>query len=404
MSQFEIKVPSVGESVTEGTLSEWLKKDGELVEMNQVLFVLETDKASMEVTAEKKGVLKHKVSAGDTVTVGQIVGVIDTSGIPKTSSFEPTKPAPAPKKEEKPSPPPEIKKEEPSPSLKDSSSFLESPTKTKEDYLKSLESPPPKRSSFFSDQKEIKKDSPFLPPLPPQADFPQEVVKKPMTRLRQTIAKRLVHSQQTAALLTTFNEINMKTVVELRKNFKEEFKQKYGVNLGFMGFFVKACVEALKAFPKVNASMEGTDILYKNFYNVGVAVGTEKGLFVPVIRNADKLSVADVEKSIKHYAIKARNGQIEMSDLADGTFTISNGGVYGSLLSTPIVNPPQSAILGLHKIEERPVAVDKRVEIHPMMYVALSYDHRLIDGSESVRFLGHIKECIENPSRIFLGV
>lgn len=225
-----------------------------------------------------------------------------------------------------------------------------------------------------------------------------------MSKLRQTIARRLIESQQTAAILTTFNEIDMSGVMGLRAKYKDSFKEKYGVSLGFMGFFVKATISALKAFPQVNAEIEGTSILYKDFINMGIAVSTEKGLLVPVIRNADQLSIAEIELAIRHFAIKARDGKIALDDLADGTFTISNGGVFGSLMSTPILNPPQSGILGLHKIEDRAVVINGKVEVRPMMYVALSYDHRIIDGRESVSFLVKIKEGLEDPSRLLLDI
>lgn len=225
-----------------------------------------------------------------------------------------------------------------------------------------------------------------------------------MSKLRQTIARRLVEAQQTAAILTTFNEIDMSAVMDLRARYKDSFKEKYGVSLGFMGFFVKAAVEALKAFPQVNSEIDGTDILFKDYINMGIAVSTEKGLLVPVIRDADQLSVAEIELAIRHYAMKARDGKITLDDLADGTFTISNGGVFGSLMSTPILNPPQSGILGLHKIEERPIAVEGQVVVRPMMYVALSYDHRIVDGRESVSFLVKIKEGLEDPSRLLLEI
>ncbi len=241
-------------------------------------------------------------------------------------------------------------------------------------------------------------------PQPKVAAQGQTTTREPMTKLRQTIARRLVEAQHNAAILTTFNEIDMTNVMALRSKYKEKFKEKYNINLGFMGFFVKAAVEALKAFPRVNGFIDGNDIIFNHFFNVGIAVGTEKGLVVPVVRNADLLSIAEVEMSIKHYAEKARDGKISLDDLTGGTFTISNGGVYGSLMSTPILNPPQSGILGLHKIEERPIAIAGKVEIRPMMYVALSYDHRIIDGKEAVSFLVKVKECVEAPERLLLEI
>ncbi|RME14768.1 MAG: 2-oxoglutarate dehydrogenase complex dihydrolipoyllysine-residue succinyltransferase [Bdellovibrio sp.] len=417
MSTVEIKIPAVGESITEATIAEWVKKDGEYVHRDDVLLMLETDKASVEVVAEADGKLKIKVPEGETVEIGTVVGEIDTSAKEegKVKQAEP-----ASQKEEMPSTPEEglqasHKSESPAPQgqspavrrlaeeFKVDTSQIAGTGRggrvTKGDVLKSLSSEPQKEKG----QKEASEE---LPPLPQvKTESVQEAQRRePMSRLRQTIARRLVEAQHTAAILTTFNEINMEAVIQLRKKYKETFEKKHGIRLGFMGFFVKAAVEALKAYPRVNGWIEGNDIVYNNYYNIGIAVGTDRGLMVPVVRHADQLSIAEIEMSIKHYAQKARAGKISIEDLQGGTFTISNGGVYGSLMSTPILNPPQSGILGLHKIEERPIAINGEVKIKPMMYVAFSYDHRIIDGTESVGFLVKIKECIEDPARMLLKV
>ncbi len=414
----EIKVPAVGESITEATIAEWVKKNGEYVNRDDVLLVLETDKASVEVVAESAGVLTTQAEEGDTVQIGAIVGSIDTSTAktsapsPSSSSQSPT-PAKSQQSTSEETPPtsahPELQKHL-SPATKKiveenqlRPENIEGTGRggriTKQDALAAIESSPTPTKQA---------ESSSIPPRPAPSlgasASQNKILREPMTRLRQTIAKRLVEAQHTAAILTTFNEIDMSSAMALRKKYNEAFEKKHGVKLGFMGLFVKASIEALKAFPKVNASIEGTDIIYKNFNNIGIAVGTEKGLIVPIIKDAQALSIAEVELTIKHYANKAREGKISIEDLSDGTFTISNGGVYGSLMSTPILNPPQSGILGLHKIEERPVALNGQVVIRPMMYVALSYDHRIIDGSESVQFLVKIKECMEDPARMLLEI
>lgn len=407
----EIKVPAVGESITEATIAEWAKQSGDFVHRDDILLVLETDKASVEVVAENDGVLTTKIEEGETVDIGTVVGEIDT---------EASAPAGEAKNAEAPAPTPAAPvTSSPTAAHPDLQAHLSPATKkiveekhlnpntingsgrggriTKADALNATSTPTATTAPAAVPAK--------IPPLPtPQTGSAQEIVREPMNRLRQTIAKRLVEAQHTAAILTTFNEIDMSETMDLRKRYKEGFEKRHGVKLGFMGFFVKATLEALKAFPKVNASIEGTDVLMKNFNNIGIAVGTPKGLIVPVIKNAQNLSVAEIELSIKHYAMKAREGKIGIDDLSDGTFTISNGGVYGSMMSTPILNPPQSGILGLHKIEERPIALNGEVVIRPMMYVALSYDHRIIDGSESVQFLVKIKECMEDPARMLLEI
>jgi 2-oxoglutarate dehydrogenase E2 component (dihydrolipoamide succinyltransferase) len=398
---FEIKVPAVGESISEATIGEWQKKDGEYVNRDEVLLVLETDKASVEVVAETSGVLKTKAKEGDVVPIGATIGEIDEAAAkPKgseaqaaaktsttkssTSASEDLSPAVRKLIADKGLNPADIKGTGPKGNI------------TKEDVL-----------NFSSDEKPKASEKPATPttaPKKPAAAAQQQEERVPMTTLRKRIAERLVQSQHTAAILTTFNEIDMSEVMALRSRYKEEFKEKYGVGLGFMGFFVKSVIEALKAYPRVNAFIDGGDLIFHNYFNIGIAVGTEKGLMVPVLKGAEHMSVAEIEIGIKAYAQKARDGKISVDDLSGGTFTISNGGVYGSLMSTPILNPPQSGILGMHKIEERPVAVNGQVVIRPMMYVALSYDHRIIDGSESVSFLVKVKQGLEDPARLILEI
>ncbi|MCE3010310.1 MAG: 2-oxoglutarate dehydrogenase complex dihydrolipoyllysine-residue succinyltransferase [Proteobacteria bacterium] len=412
--KYEVKVPAVGESVTEATIGQWLKKNGEAVKRNEVLLLLETDKASVEVIAEQDGVLTVSVEQGQTVPIGSTVAVIDSEGkaTAAPAAAKPTVPAAAPS----------------APSMTAATGGREihadlknhlSPAVQKIVTEKGLD--PASVSGTGKDGRLTKEDvmkaspavaaaAPLRAPAPavdmtlrgPSKQGEQKRVA--MNNIRKKIAERLVYSQQSTATLTTFNEIDMSRVMEIRNKYKDKFKERYGVSLGFMGFFVKATIEALKAWPAVNAFIDGTDMVYNNYYNVGVAVGTEKGLIVPVIRDADLMSVAQVEMAIRDYAIKARDGKISIDDLSGGTFTISNGGVYGSLMSTPILNPPQSGILGMHKIEERPMAINGKVEIRPMMYVALSYDHRIIDGKEAVSFLVKIKEGIEDPERLLIEI
>jgi len=363
-----VLVPAVGESISSGVLSAWHKKDGDHVSVGELLFTLDTDKVSSEVTALEAGVLKITVAEGAEVPIGSAVGEIDTA-------------AAAPAAAEK---------------LEAGSSKL---GKDKEEAKK------PAPSSEVT--------APKNPPAPPSAPAPSSqlptptrpegrVSRRKLTPLRRKIAMQLVNAQQTAAILTTFNEVDMSAVMSLRKDVQEGFQAKHGVKLGFMSFFIKATVEALQAVPQINAQLEGDELIENHYYDIGVAVGTEKGLVVPVIRGCETLSLAGLEKELLGYAVKAREGKIGLSDLQGGCFTISNGGVYGSLLSTPILNPPQSGILGMHKIQERPVAIDGKVEIRPMMYLALSYDHRVVDGKEAVTFLIKIKEALENPVRLFL--
>jgi len=407
----DIKVPSLGESVTEATIVRWYKNIGDSVIIDEPLLELETDKVTLEVPAPATGQLSDiKVKDGDTVEVGTILGVINEGAIEIKTEAE----AEVVEKKEpvvKQDPITEVPKintqvdstpvsNELSPAVRkivaennininDITPSGKSGRITKEDALNSL------------NQKTINVEN-YSSPEPVNNTMQTERV--PMSRLRKTIAKRLKDAQNTAAILTTFNEVDMSELIKVRSEYKEFFEKKHGVKLGFMSFFVKACITALKEIPEVNAEIENDDIIYKNYYNVGVAVGTDQGLVVPVVRNADQLTVADIEKSISSLGKKARDGKLSISDMQDGTFTISNGGVYGSLMSTPIINPPQSAVLGMHKIQERPIAVDGNVVIRPMMYLALSYDHRLVDGKAAVTFLVRVKESLEDPRRILLSV
>jgi len=376
----DVTIPTVGESITSGLISAWHKKDGETVQPGDVLLTLETDKVTTEITAEGSGVLKIKAGEGQEVKIGEVVATIEESGaVPAPAPAAP--PAPEPAAPQAPAPAPAAKKK---------------PAK------EPAAAPPPPAPI-----QETAAPAPLAETAPepaPQATDDARVTRKRLSPLRRKIATQLVMAQQTAAILTTFNECDMTAVMGLRKQTQEAFQQKYGVKLGFMSFFVKATVAALKAVPTVNSQLEGEELIINHFYDVGVAVGTERGLVVPVVRDADKKSFAQIEQSILDYAGKAREGKIKIEDLQGGVFTISNGGVYGSLLSTPILNPPQSGILGLHKIQERPMAVNGQVVIRPMMYLALSYDHRVVDGKEAVTFLVHIKDAIENPVRLLLEV
>lgn len=413
--KYEVKVPAVGESVTEAVIGEWVKKNGEAVKRNDVLMLLETDKASVEVVAEHDGVLSTKADQGATVLIGSVVAVIDSEG--KATAAATTPPTSATKSAPAPTASAPAASKEIHPDLKNhlSPAVAKAVAErgvdpagiagtgrdgrlTKEDVLKapaaSLATPAAAKSA----------PAPTVDMTLRGPSKQGEQKRVPMNNIRKKIAERLVYSQQSTATLTTFNEIDMSKVFELRNKYKDKFKEKYGVNLGFMGFFVKATIEALKAWPAVNAFIEGHEMVYNNYFNIGVAVGTEKGLIVPVIRDADMMSIAQVEMAIRNYALKARDGKISIDDLSGGTFTISNGGTYGSLMSTPILNPPQSGILGMHKVEDRPVAINGKVEIRPMMYVALSYDHRIIDGKEAVSFLVKIKEGVEDPERLLIEI
>lgn len=418
----DIKVPAVGESITEATIAAWSKKDGDFVKKNDVLLSLETDKATVEVVAEQDGKLAISTPAGQVVKIGAVVGSIDTAAVgasvPRATAAEAPSAPPSPA----PSAPPAagaVSHDVLSPAARRvveerglNASAIQGSGKdgriTKYDAL-TAPAPVAGLASLGVAPSPAPVSAPAPAPVsslkPPGMEGPMGGVRRvPMTTIRKRIAERLVQAQHTAAILTTFNEVDMSAVMALRDRYKDKFKEKHGVSLGFMGFFVKACIEALRQIPEVNAYIEGEEIVYHDYYNVGVAVGTEKGLVVPVIRHAEELSIAGVELAIRNFAVKAREGKISPNDLAGGTFTISNGGVYGSLMSTPILNPPQSGILGMHKIEDRPVVVDKQIVVKPMMYLALSYDHRIIDGKGAVTFLVKVKEALEDPGRMLLEV
>jgi len=411
-----ILVPTLGESVTEATVAKWLKKAGEQVNEDEPIVELETDKVSVEVTSPKTGTLSEiTIKEGDTVEVGAKLGVIGEAGAAVQSEPEEKKELNIEKKEEAKK---EAVKEQPIKELKEEVK----PEKVVQLNVEKKPEPSPAAKRVIEENKIdisnvqgtgkrgqiLKSDLIGLMGLNPGIDKkfqekgPEERVK--MSRLRATIAKRLKEAQNTAAMLTTFNEVDMSMIMQIRKDNKEEFEKIYGVKLGFMSFFVKACVNALQTFPSVNAEIQGEEIVYKNYYNVGVAVGTDKGLVVPVVRGADQMSFADIEKEIITLGGKARDGQLTIDELQGGTFTITNGGIYGSMLSTPILNPPQSGVLGMHNIVQRPVVINGKVEVRPIMYLALSYDHRIIDGKEAVSFLVRVKEILEDPRRLFLDL
>ncbi len=392
----EIVVPNLGESVSEATVAKWFKKPGESVKQDEPLVELETDKVTMEVNAPASGALKEiKVQEGSTVEVGALLGLLEVGAAGKAAAAAPAAPQ-APAKAAAPVP------------AAGNGAPQSGPAARK--LLEETGVNPASIQGTGKDGRITKGDVLAVPASTPSlpaagnAGVARREERVKMSKLRQVIAKRLKDSQNTAAILTTFNEIDMSNVMALRSEYKDAFEKKHNIRLGFMGFFVKAAVNALKEIPAVNASIEGDEIVYKNYCDIGVAVGTEQGLVVPVIRNADQLSIAEIEAELARLAAKAREGSLAMSDLTGGTFTVSNGGVYGSLMSTPIINPPQSGILGMHKTEERPVAIKGQVVIRPMMYVALSYDHRIIDGRESVTFLVKVKEAIEDPRRLLLGL
>lgn len=418
----EIRVPTLGESVVEATIGKWFKKEGEAVAQDEPVVELETDKVTVEVPAPAGGVLtKITVKEGETIAVGGLLGAITAgaaagatkkaeTGKAENTAPDLTKaPARAAKSDElKPAKPAnsnvDADRNGPAVARLAAESGVKAPAQgsgkegrvTKADMKSIIEAAASLGSAPAA--------APHVPrPASPEADSAREERVK-MTKLRQTIAKRLKEAQNTAAMLTTFNEVDMSGVMNLRKEYKDAFEKKHGVKLGFMGFFVKAVVQALKEIPAVNAEIDGADLIYKNYYHIGVAVGTEKGLVVPVIRDCDQKSIAEIEKDIGAYALKARDGTLKIEDMQGGTFTISNGGVYGSLMSTPILNAPQSGILGMHKIQERPMAEAGKVVVKPMMYLALSYDHRVIDGKEAVTFLVRVKEDLEDPARLVMDI
>ena len=445
MTTLQLKIPSLGESITEATVGKWKRAEGEAVKGDEPLVEVESDKATLEVPSPGTGVLtKILHQAGATVRVGDVIAEIETGATPTVASPVPTAPtdesisaAPVTKTPPAPaplsSPPQAASAATPTKATSATEGTVNGVGPTSGDGLKAspamrrmmaeknlgpddvAASGPAGRIERFDVERALTARSmPAAPvPSPPLAPVPM-VVKPtvagpnervvPMTPLRRTVARRLLEAQNTAAILTTFNEINMAEVMTLRERYQEQFQKRHGIKLGFMSFFVKAAVDALKAFPIVNAEVRGNDILYKDHFDIGVAVGGGKGLVVPVVRNADRMSLAEVERSIAELGVKARDNRITLQDLEGGTFTISNGGIYGSMMSTPILNPPQSGILGLHAIQKRPVAVGAAIALRPMMYVALSYDHRIVDGREAVQFLVRIKECIEDPERILIEV
>ncbi len=370
----EIKIPSVGESVSEGTVGAILKPTGSQVKVDEEIFELETDKVNQAVYAPAAGVVTLSVKSGDTVKVGQVVGSIDGSA----SKAQPSAQAPVPKPEPK-----EAAPQEKGPGIR-------------KGIDEALE---------LRQTEEKKEKAPEPPPLPsPKKPEGRGESRKKMTKLRRTIAERLVQVKNQTAMLTTFNEVDMSAVMSLREREQESFQKKHGVKLGFMSFFIKASIAALQEFPDINARIEGDEIVQHHYYDIGIAVGTDKGLMVPVLRDADQLSSAEIEKKLKDFAEKARSGKISVDDLQGGTFTITNGGVYGSMLSTPILNPPQSGILGMHNIVKRAVVIEDKIEIRPIMYLALSYDHRIVDGKDSIAFLVHIKKNLEEPARFLLDL
>jgi 2-oxoglutarate dehydrogenase E2 component (dihydrolipoamide succinyltransferase) len=418
----DIRVPTLGESVTEATIGQWFKKVGEAVAADEPVVELETDKVTIEVPAPAAGVLEAiSANPGDTVNVGALIGVISGSGAaaaPRPAAA-PAAQAAAPAVSGSSVPPAPSAAKLASENGVDTATLEGSGKRgqvLKEDVLSAIAkplnlsavsgtaaiNPAPVAAAPAAKPAEVKVSA--APCAPINADDASREERVKMTRLRQTISRRLKDAQNTAAMLTTFNEVDMKPVMDLRAAYKDIFEKKHGVKLGFMGFFTKAVVHALKEIPSVNAEIDGDDIIYKNFAHIGVAVGTERGLVVPVVRDADQLSIAGIEKEINALGKKARDGALSMADMQGGTFTISNGGVYGSLMSTPILNAPQSGILGMHKIQERPIAVNGQVVIRPMMYLALSYDHRIVDGKEAVTFLVRVKESLEAPERLVLDL
>ncbi|MCW5682537.1 MAG: 2-oxoglutarate dehydrogenase complex dihydrolipoyllysine-residue succinyltransferase [Xanthobacteraceae bacterium] len=414
----EIRVPTLGESVTEATIGKWFKKPGDAVKADEPLVELETDKVTVEVPAPAAGVLEEIIAKdGQTVTIGAVLGSIKegAGGATAPAAKDKATPAAAGRPDQKtetakpiaagPVPvTPRAGAEGQAPSVRrlgaesgvDPAGVAGTGRDgrvTKGDMLAAIERGPSASPQPVAQMR-----------APSSADDASREERVKMTRLRQTIARRLKDAQNTAAMLTTFNDVDMSAVMKMRAEYKDAFEKKHGVKLGFMGFFVKACIQALKEVPAVNAEIDGTDLVYKNYYHIGVAVGTEKGLVVPVVRNADMMSIAEIEKKIAEYGKRARDGQLSIDEMQGGTFTISNGGIYGSLLSTPILNAPQSGILGMHRIEERPVAIKGQVVVCPMMYLALSYDHRIVDGREAVTCLVRIKEGLEDPARLVLDL
>ena len=401
----EQKVPSPGESITEVVIARWIKSDGEYVEKDEELCEIDSDKATLTINAEESGELKTKAAEGDTVKVGDVICTVDTSvkGESKPKKEEPAKQGEKEKQKE------QDKKEpvpNPMPAEKSYASGHPSPAAKKLMDEKGISAQQVKGSGpggrITRQDVSLALTSGFEFEKPSFGGT-RDTERKKMTTLRKKIAERLVSVKNETAMLTTFNEVDMKPIMDLRAKYKAKFQETHGIGVGFMSFFTKACTVALQNFPTVNAYIDGEEMIYNNFCDVGIAVSTPKGLMVPVLRNAEMMSLAEIENGIKNMAQKARDGKLSIDDMTGGTFTITNGGVFGSMLSTPIINPPQSAILGMHNIVERPVAIDGKVEIRPMMYVALSYDHRIIDGKESVSFLVKVKEMLENPAKMLFG-
>jgi 2-oxoglutarate dehydrogenase E2 component (dihydrolipoamide succinyltransferase) len=416
----EVKVPSVGESITSGVLGVWNKPDGAYVKAGEPIFEIETDKVTSEIVAESAGLLKHLVKAGDTVQIGQVVASIDEKAAPPAEIAARTEPpAPVAKKEAgngskapaEGSKPSRVEAATPvaagaarGKSADDLSPAVRYQTEEKGINPTSIQGTGKDGRVLKGDVLAASEKSVSSVPLVPSTPKGERTSRKKMSPLRQKIAMRLLAAQQETAHLTTFNEVDLSNIIALRTKFQERFVKKHEIKLGFMSFFVKAVVHALHVVPTINSRIDGEDVVQNNFYDIGCAISTDKGLFVPVIRAADQLSFAGVEKAIAAYAKKARDGKITLPDMEGGVFTITNGGVFGSLLSTPILNPPQCGILGMHTIQERPVAIAGRVEIRPMMYLALTYDHRLVDGREAVTFLATVKEVVENPAAVLLEV
>ena len=411
----EIRVPTLGESITEATVGKWFKQRGDAVKADEPLVELETDKVTLEVNAPESGVLSEiSVQTGETVSIGALLGALSTSSAPAKAEAS----APA----SKPAP---VTAMPPAPSAAkiavengiDLSTITGSGKRGQVLKGDLLQEPARPDTAKLDAKPEPAKPSP-APIAPASAPLPAPIAMRApaapddasreervrMTKLRQTIARRLKDAQNTAAMLTTFNEVDMTEIMAMRARYKEPFEKKHGAKLGFMGFFVKACVQALKDVPAVNAEIDGAELVFKNYYHLGIAVGTDKGLVVPVVRDADRLSIAGIEKAIAGYGKRAREGTLKIEEMQGGTFTITNGGIYGSLMSTPILNAPQSGILGMHKIQDRPMAVAGKIEIRPMMYLALSYDHRVVDGKEAVTFLVRVKEALEDPARLVLDL
>jgi 2-oxoglutarate dehydrogenase E2 component (dihydrolipoamide succinyltransferase) len=425
----EIKVPAMGESVTEATIARWLKREGEAVRQDEPLVELETDKVNVEVPSPAAGVLEHiEIQQGGTVAVGAVLGQVAESveakpaGMQSTAAAETAPSSPAPESKEKtqqtataqssapppPPPPPSVRRiaEEQGLEVSAMAGSGKHGQVTKADALDAIEASVKAALTAIESRVKQAPSAPLSFAAETTAPRPntEREQRVQMSRLRRTIAQRLKESQEIAAQLTTFNEADMTRIMELRSFYRESFEKKHGIRLGFMSFFVKACVAALHEIPAVNAEIDGDDIVYKHYYDIGVAVSTDRGLVVPVLRDADRLSLAEIEKRISEMGSRARENRLKLEELLGGTFTITNGGVFGSLMSTPILNVPQSGILGMHKIQNRPVAIGDKIEIRPMMYLALSYDHRLVDGREAVTFLVRVKENLEDPQRLLLDL